>query len=624
MPSPPAGFMSRATNLVFSQPAIEYLDPQINSSNARVREQFEPVGNLTGIPVRFYIYKKSTGDRIIILDEEGKIWDSTANEILYDNPNVVDFYAITLNDHLYFTIHNLVTGVNGEFLYVYDPDFPSSAIPPSTTPVRTRKAAGAPATGTFTVAVSTVAGNIEPGLHVMAVSFVTDTGFITKPALHTSFTAPDPKMMVNATAVPVGLGHITKRIIWMSMAIANFDGNLTAPELFKLYEIENNTSTAVLDTMSKFDTELQFSADPYIDLLSEIPAGTYLSLAGGRLVNCGAFADPHVLRISNVNEPEAIDSIDGVKEIMKGEGGGIKTTRPYGGNIVFWKSFTTGILRPNDDVPVNWPFDVLDSALGSEPYGVSEALEYPGLVYGIYLVANQSGLFIFDGSYPNPLKPLSYNIAPSWKAAGSIAAIKAIKIVVDPLAYRIYALVPGSGGINWFMGDFKDGLSADSIKWSPWNFDYLGQIRMDYIDAHVIIDPAVSDVGTTLLAIAKDSDALRKLVTDTFSSGIDIEGDIAAFFGFKIVDRELRDLHISSVKMLASSSFGNSSGAYDIKVTGVEPIPFTVDINDGIIEKFPNATDRIIEAVISAISGDLNISTLMLFVKPVYQERPDE
>ncbi len=619
-PAPPAGFMNRATNLVFDQPSIEYGDLLINTSKARVREQFTAIGNLPANSVRFYIYKKSTGDRLIILDSTGNIWDATSNEIICSVPTAIDFHGITLNDRFYFTPHNLVTGINGEFLYIYDPTFPLVS------GFRARKAAGAPATGTFTVAVSAVNGSIEPGIHMIAISFKTNTGFITKPALHTSFTAPSgTKKKLSLTAIPIGPDYVTSRIIWMSKVQLNSDGNLKAAELFNAYEIENNTTTSLADIIDKYDTDLQQSADPYTDLLPEIPAGTYLSLVGGRLVNCGAYLDPDTLRISNPSEPEAIDSVDGIRQIEKGLGGGIKTTRPMRGNIAWWKSYMTGVLRPNDDDPVNWPYDVIDSALGSEPYGVSESIEYPGLVFDNYLVANKAGLHLFNGGYADPLTPLSYNISPSWEAAGSLTAIKAIKIVVDPLAYRIYALVPGSGGVmNWFMGDFSDGLSADAIKWSPWKFDYLGGIHVDYVDAHVVIDPVVNDAGTTLLAIARNSDALRRLVTGTFTDGLDVEGNIAAVFGWRFVDKEFRDIHLNSIKFLASASVGNKQGAYDIKATGTEPILFQPSEFDSVIEKFPNTTDRIIEINITAINGDLNIADVLLFMAPVYQERPND
>jgi len=205
-PAPPPGYMNKALNLVYSNPGIAQDEVNLNSGTARVREQIDFLGVLPTIPLRFYIYKKSTGYRLMVLDVLGRIWDSVAGLTVLTIATMTDFHGITLNDHFYITPHNRSTGLNGHVVYVYDPDLGPAA----------RKAAGDPATGTLTCAVSATAGNIEPGLHIIAVSFKTDTGFITKPALHVGFTAPAVKKRVDLTVIPLGPTGTIGRIIWMS------------------------------------------------------------------------------------------------------------------------------------------------------------------------------------------------------------------------------------------------------------------------------------------------------------------------------------------------------------------------------------------------------------------------
>lgn len=611
---PPLGYMSKALNVVYSNPGRHIEDTNLINSSVRVRENFEALGTLQAVPVRFYIYKKSSGYRIIFMDETGNIYDSVSGTIIKTfASSATDFHGITINDRFYFTPHDRVTGVTGEVIWVYDPDLAATA----------RKAGGDPATGTFTVAASVVNGNIEPGIHVMAISFVTNTGFRTKPALHTTFTAPTPRKKVSATVIPLGPAGTVERLIWMSHVVTIYDGNIAGVPLFLAYKIENNTATTLLDTIDLFDTQLISSADPYAEALHEIPAGTYLTNFDGRLVVCGNKASPHTLYISNPNEPENIDAVDGLRECMRGDGVGVKTTRAIQGNLIFWKSNKTGILRPNGDTPVDWPLEIIDSALGAEVYSVSEIIDSDGMFYGVYLVANKLGVHIFNGTYPDVLNPITRSIESLWKCACVTENLEKIRVVVDPLSFRVYVLVPYEQTTHWYMGDFSRGLNHDTIKWSVWNFEYLGGGYKNYHDLHIVYDVAISDDTTVLLAIAEDSSILRRILTDRYSTGNDLDGAIAAQIGVKLMDGQLRDIHIQSVKMVVSSSLGNNDGDFQIGVLGDHNESFKPDYKDDVVEKFFNYTDYFPETVVTSLGADLNIGKFMIFIKQVFQERAD-
>lgn len=612
MPAPPPGFMNRALNLVFSNPGIAQDEINFNSGTARVREQIEFLGVLPTIPLRFYIYKKSSGYRLMVLDILGQIWDSVAGLTVLTIAGMTDFHGITLNDHFYITPHNRSTGLNGQVVWVYDPDLGAAA----------RKAAGDPATGTLTGVVSAVNGNVEPGLHILAVSFKTNTGFITKPALHIGVTAPDPRKKISLSVIPLGPAGTIERIIWMSHVVLNYDGNIAAIELFEAYVIENNTATSLVDTINAYDTELISSADEYAEALHEIPAGTYLTDLDGRLVVCGNYASPHTLYISIQNEPENFDAVDSLREIMKGNGTGIKTTRPIRGNLAFWKSDRTGILRVTEDTPSTWPYDSIDSGIGAEVYSVSEVQDtQDGMFYDNYLVANHTGLHVFNGAYLDILKPLSFNIETLWKGSYTINNAPVVKVIVDPLSFRVYVLIPFDNTTHWYVGNFAEGLNADSIKWSQWNFEYLGGINANYFDIHVITDANVISSGSGLLLAKEGSTDLSLLNTDTFTSGIDSDGALAAQFGIKFMDKELRDIHIDAVKMICSAKSGFNTGDYQIGVIGDHNTPFAVNFKDDVVEEKFTYTDYFPEVLVTVLGGDLNISKFITFIAIAYNER---
>lgn len=615
--SPPVGYLSGAKNIVYSSARmLDNVETVENTARARVREDFKLVGSLPAVPSRFYVYTKSTGNRIILLGPGGKFWDAVSGLNILTVTDAVDFHGITLNDRFYFTPHNRTTGITGQYVYLYDPALATTA----------RKAAGAPATGTFTVSSSAVAGSVEPGIHIVAISNVTDTGFITKPALHLAFVAPNPRKKVSFPIVPLGPAGTVARIIWMSQALRNWDGNLVNSELFKLYRIENNTTTNLSDTADAYDGALLDSADPYVDTLQEIPAGTFLTDLDGRLVVCGINGNYDVLHISNQGEPENIDGVDGLLQVVKGNGGGIRTTRPQRGNILWWKKNMTGIVRPNSDTPANWAVEVIDWSLGSEVYGVSEALNgLPNMFYDTYVVANQFGLIAFNGSYVDVLKPLSYNINALWLKSVFLQVLDTVKVIVDPINTRLYVLITDNFGVvTWLFGDFTEGLNGESIKWSTWNYVYSATLIKNFVDAHVIVNPDINKNDTTLLAVVDDDSNLRELITNTFSSGADLDGDISASIGVKISDPELKDLHLSSIRLIASASQNNSIGHTEIVVRNGETFLFTPALTDDVVEVFPQQVGRMISFDVNALSTDLNVAAIILYLTIVAQERSNQ
>src|SRR5215471_10808150 len=127
---------------------------------------------------RLYTFRRNNIESLIILDKNGKFYD-TASPTPYvpilNIPGCPDFAFQEFNGRGYISPHDRKTGLQNEFVYVVMSDG-------ITTPV-VRKAGGngpTPITGGMTAAISTNAGNVEPGYHVFGVVYETDTGFQTK------------------------------------------------------------------------------------------------------------------------------------------------------------------------------------------------------------------------------------------------------------------------------------------------------------------------------------------------------------------------------------------------------------------------------------------------------------
>lgn len=631
--SPPQGFLSQAKNIVYSPKQQSISDPlQIVEQPVmlRLREGFQANTTLDHNSERFYMYEK-TGDTRIIYLRSGtdEIWDDTAGASILTFPsNSDDFHGITINNRFYFTPSDLTTGTAAGFVYVYDPSISATA----------RKIAGVPPTGTFTVAVSATNGTIEPGLHIVAVSYETTTGFRTAPALHQTFTAPSgTRKKLDLTAIPTGPAGTAKRLIWMSQLVREYDSNPAAVELFLIATIaDNTTTTGVVDA---YDSQLVNSADPYVDALSEVPAGTFLTLLGGKLVVVGNNANPSTIYVSNENEPENFDSIDGLRTIDKGNGAGFKTARELRGNLAVFKSNRTYMLKPNGDVPANWPYDIVDTVLGAEPYSVGEVLNNYNPLLDVLVVANASGLFLFDSNYVNRLKPLSYYVDDLWSTLLKPSILPFLKTLVDPINFRIYVITPVKNltqAFVWWMFDFRDGLDADGVKAAIWDFYFGGSNNNTLKDGHVFYNTTTA--ASSIYSTVDGQPLLVRLDTNSQTDIFDQlnttpkYGEPEYQIGFKFSDEELNIVHVDGFKMYVFGD-GDNATAFSIVTNGVTS-PITIDLGllSPQVQEFKlNAVSELIEIILKAGpftttgfpgSQTLDVSQMVFFGAEIWKERP--
>lgn len=367
------------------------------------------------------------------------------------------FTAVQIGNLIYFSPDQANASI-----YVFDPNVNVAA----------RLAGGLRPVGTI-VAANGAAGNVEIGLHLIAVAYETSTGFITKPNVNpTQYTAPG-NLQINLSSIPIGPAGTVARHILVTKAIANYSGNINDYEFFKIAKINDNVTTVF--TINFFDSDLSDSADSLFDLLETLPVCRKLLRYGNRLVIVVPWQttiDENIIRISNPGEYEAFEAIASIITLNPSVPRGFQDALEL--NDLLYIMTAQGVIstRDNGDLPNTWEINLVDSAyrypfkqgigrkkIAATIYNHSTALENAGIL------VSESGLFIFRGGLQDEL---SWKIADIWPFI--VNGIE--NIIIDTTARQIYILVndPFFGRTVIRVCDFKNGLSKENARWTTWDF----------------------------------------------------------------------------------------------------------------------------------------------------------
>lgn len=471
---PPLGYSGTCHDMMFKLPGnISFGGKAFTRAPYQDYPLAFPTNVVTdGGPVRFHKYRRitDTQDHWIILSAAGKFYDT--GKIIPNNPILTitdpippDFSLITIGNRCIFSPHDRNTGTDGEFTYIYERDVFTTA----------RKLAGAKPVGVFTVAVSATNGNTEPGLHIIAVAYEFNTGFITKPALYQQLTAPaGVRKAIDLTAIPLGPAGVVARRILMTRNVTNFDGNNAHPELFFALKIADNTTGLLLNAISMFDTQLIQSADYLKDNLEEVPAMLCFSYFEKSLVCSGAANEKSVVRVSKGGDYESFNATDGFVECAPFEGDGVRNLRAARGSLYMFKRKRTFVTRNNGESPSSWIVDLVDSGLGAEVFSIAEMDDSSivGSINNAFLVANLSGFWLFDNGF---VDLLSWPVQQLWESTYTELWINSINtvIVVYEAQLKIGVIFKPhvTDILNWelFFYDISNGISKESIKWATWS-----------------------------------------------------------------------------------------------------------------------------------------------------------
>jgi len=461
----PIGKLLDGKNLIFKKNGIE------------TRPGFSNNGSYGGLTAAFAIKRIETykrigeADRLLILDNNYHVYDSTnLSSPILTVSGMTDFSVLSLYNRAYISPHNGSKGLAGQSVYVYQGSGTA------------RLAAGnKPAGTTLTITNSVSAGNVEAGEHLYCVSYLTDTGFVTKPSLYTLYTAPG-SLRIHIAGIPTGPAGTSGRVISATRVLVDpYNLNPDSYEYFELYTINDNTTTYI--DIDYFDTDLQASNDTMLDNFETIPAGVCLSEYHGGMVVVGTDANPDTAFISKSISCEAFSTAADYVNVNPGDACvGIKEAVEFRDMLYFLKDqrmYSTTDTSGTD--PSTWPVTPVDSGISTSCHGVGRILDAKGNHIEKFIFADRSGLVLFDGSTAGAR--LSRDIENIWKRINPLYFDR-IEVCIDPVNFYIYVAVPldaATENSHILFGDYSnnqqlgildqaigDALTVSTIKWSVW------------------------------------------------------------------------------------------------------------------------------------------------------------
>lgn len=421
--------------------------------------------------VRQFTYKR-LGETVrhIYLDDTGNLYDSLyPNNPIYSDATFVDFSMVNHNNRAYITPHNRERGIPGKYVLVYEGSGTA------------RQAGGAAPTGfTLSAAEGTASGSCEAGIHIVAVAYISSTGYITAPgpSIFAQVTSTGDKT-IDVSSIPIGPSWVAGRILLATKSIdaTLFTGNQFAYELFYVPGgtiLDNTTTTLTIDF---YDADLIDTADYLIDNLASIPAGLGLISYNGRLGVWAANGEEHSIRLSKAGSPETFDSVNGIITIDPSEAvSGVRNCGEYRKNLIMTKSNRLYGTSDNGDDPSTWSVERIDASVGTECFGIATVLDARGTNNDRMFIADRSGLLTFEGYVKRP--ELSFNIEKIWQRINK-AVFNLVQVVDDSVNHRLYISVPLDSATEISHILFADYSKAFTVygtidekqfRWAIWEF----------------------------------------------------------------------------------------------------------------------------------------------------------
>lgn len=416
--------------------------------------------------------------RIIALNSSGELLDVLISPTvpIYTNVLMTSFGFANFFGRCYISPSNGITGLDNEFVKMYD----------GTT---FRNAGG---TGPTVALVGTTAatGRLDVGTYLISYAFETSSGFVTRPA--TPFVGFDSTgdMKFNITTLPIGPAGTVARwiIITKSNPLLSL-GPLGGPyqvekaEFLPLYlykRIANNIDTTA--EVSFYDEELIEEANFLFTQLTTIPAGVGLLDYKGRLVSYGEFDDPSLVRVSEPGEPEAFSETSGFLITDPADNTGVRCCTEFRSTLHVYKQSRGYLTEDNGNEASTWQVINFEKSIGTEQNGIADILDAKGSSSDGFVLASLSAVYFFNGVFLEP--ELSYKVRDLWRRINQ-EKFYLIQAVNDPINKRLYFLIPldDSEVVSHVLyGDYRDGLTSKSIKWSLWQFDQVPTSLLIYTD----------------------------------------------------------------------------------------------------------------------------------------------
>lgn len=438
---------------------IQSINTKYQDGKVFTREGSELDFTLSNIKRKYKFLISGQADRTIVLGASGNLYDATVSLItpILTIAAMSDFSAVTINNRCYITPHDGLNGLANEEVYVYDGTGTA------------RKAAGAGPTNAPTATNSINAGNVEAGLRLFAIAYVTLSGHITKFGPPVEYTGPG-SLKVDIGNIQVGDSYVGERWVLATKILVTYNGNPGDQEFF--FVPGGNITDNITDTLevSFFDSELSRSADYLYYQLEEIPAGVCIGMYNNRMVVAGSDSEEETAYISKSGQPESITEDEGLIQVLAGVGG-IRNIFQLRSVLYLCKDNRSVAYIDNGDEAITWSTENVDLSNGSSCHGIATPVNEDGKnLLDIVFVANQTGLYAFGGSFA--IDEISWKIENIWNRINK-AAFHTIEICVNPFNKEICIAVPLDAATSpneVLYCDYSRGLDKDSVKWSEWFF----------------------------------------------------------------------------------------------------------------------------------------------------------
>ena len=479
---------------------------QFIHSGIKTRDGISPYQNpqlLSSDIIRVYNYTMQTGQSLLILTTGGRIYHLVGGNTLHGPiltiPAMEDFGFVAYNGRAYITPFktyvdaqgvNYELGLQNEFVYVYKGDG-----------TQARPAGGPkPTGGPLVLALGALGQGMatDAGFHIVAVVYETDTGY---------FTVPGPEVFgslaytgahtIDVSNIPISPNpYVIKRHLVSTKEILDYNGDQAGYQFFFIPDgnIDNNTQTT--KNLKYFDQDLIADASYLFDNFDQIPAGVNLTIYHSRLVVVGEFGTTETLaglppgitdnrsiaRLSVSGEPEAMHKIDGII-IVPLDGSPLTNAQEIRDILYVFKKTRTYAYADNFDEPVTWKEQALDQAMGAPVHGVMTFLDAGGINVDFLVIANQSGLLLFNGTFARP--ELSWKIEDFWKLIDK-NAYRYVSVMGDPQTKKLWITLPPPFRHVLLFADFGNGLDAKGIRWAQWQFN-TNMTSMCFIEPNKIV-----------------------------------------------------------------------------------------------------------------------------------------
>lgn len=372
-------------------------------------------------------------------------------------------------------------------------------------------------------------GFTDLGFHLVGVVYETNTGYMTSPGPEyyagNTFNKSTKKVMV--LNIPLATDpNVVKRHLVSTKAIPYYNGDQKGYQFYFIPGGTLNDNTTRCLEVSYYDSDLLSDASHLMDNFANIPAGVALNTYHSRLVLVGDPTIPvdsgtsvesarpdnrSVAWISAPGEPEAISQVDGLV-VTPLDGNPLTNCQEFRDALYLFKKTRTYAYVDNQDEPSTWQEKVIDEGIGAPVHGIGTVLDSGGVNVDFLLIADWSGLMLFNGVYSRP--EMSWKIENYWSKLDR-NGFRYLQIANDSIGKKIYITLPPPLQNYMLYADYGNGLDAQHIKWARWLFD--GDITSTcLINSNMII--LATDVSFGGIYYIN---RLKTLRHDSYNSGIE-------------------------------------------------------------------------------------------------------